>query len=218
MEDEAANIALDVMSDIIKAAETGVLKFTGKSSTFSTYIFAALKFKRSGKNKFYYPSEVRRKGLPAMEVYHFIFVEKYSNSEIISHIKGSFQISDKKIKEYINLACSFNEKECDRTAAKKMTTVESYDYILDAAPQREQGSTFTPQSEFFKQHDLKLLDNALSSLNKLEATIVKGYFLEGRWKSIKDMQADLKLKNGVYELKKVKEKIKRVIGDEFILE
>lgn len=218
LEEEAANLALDVMSDIIKAAETGTLKFTGKSSTFSTYIFAALKFKRSGKNKFYYPSEVKRKGLPAMDVYHYIFVEKYSDSEIISHIKGSFQISDEKIKEYINLACSFNEKEWNRTAAKKMTSIESYDHLLDVAPHKEQGNTLTPQGEFFKQHDLKLLNNALSSLNKLESTIIKGYFLEGRWKNIKEMQTELKLKNGVYELKKVKEKLRETLNVDIIFE
>lgn len=100
LEDEVASLSLDVMSDMIEAAESGTLKFTGKSATFSTYIFAALNFKRSGKKKFYYPSKVKRKGLHAMKVYHLLFAEKYSDSEIISVVKGSFQISDEKIKEY----------------------------------------------------------------------------------------------------------------------
>lgn len=49
-------------------------------------------------------------------------------------------------------------------------------------------------------------------------SIVKGYFLEERWSSIKEMQTDLKLKNGVYELKKAKNKLKNILEEDFILE
>ncbi len=217
LEDEVSELVLDTMSGIIEAAGKGALNFKGKAA-FSTYIFAALKYGKNDKKKIYYPSEVKRKGLPAMEIYRLLLIEKYSYMEILSSIKQSFQLSEEKIIEYINLASSYTEKEDKRISTRKQNVVDSYDRLLEETPQYEKGASLSAQSDYFKKYDCDLLNDALTTLTSTEKDIVEGHLLDNRWENIKEMQKELNLKNGVYEIKKVKEKIKRVIGDDFILE
>ncbi len=217
LEDEVSELVLDTMNDIIVAAENGTLSFKGKAA-FSTYIFSALKRKRSDKKRIYYPSEIKRRGVYAVEVYHLLLIKKYSNAEIILNMRNRFHLTEEEVTEYIHLSYSYTEKENNRISDRKQNVVDSYDRILEESPQKEKGTLSSVQSDFFKKQDLDLLEEAISSLNSTEKDIIEGHFLDNRWGNIKEMETELKLKNGVYEIKKAKGKLKSVLEDDFVLE
>ncbi len=213
LNDEASSLAVNTMEDIITSAVKGRLNYSGDAE-FSTYLYSALMNKYSGGRKFYYPSEVKRKGIYAMEVYRLLYVEKYTGGEIVNLLKGNLGITEEKIRKYVNLACSFHEKECVRKNRNNMMHVESYDHIIETSPHMEAAVRETPLDKYLKKSDLELLFRAVSILGEPGQTVIKGYYLEKRWRNIKEMEADLGLKNGSYELKKAREKLSEILKKE----
>ena len=212
MADAAADLALSTMEHLILRAEEGTLSYRG-SGGFSAYLSRALAFSYKAKVRIEYPTAVIRRGLPAMNAYRMVLVEGYDRAAVLRLLRQEFGIEETDAGELFDLVSIYQNREMEKNRKRPGKEAEgSLDEAVDEGGHPPKSREAGPEEAFFNAHRVGALENALNSLDELPAAIIRGYLLDGRWKKISEMEAELGLKNGSYELKKAKAELLRLLS------
>jgi hypothetical protein len=214
---DSAELAVDAMEDIITGAREGKLSFQGKSF-FSSYLYAAILNKHREGSKLYYPAEVKRRGMPAIEAYRLLLIEGYDPMEVGRILEQEYGLDWENAYPFIALAESYRNAEQERSRKRKKHAEDiSYDAMIEAGAPVDNpvltGKTQSapPEDEFLRREAKTILKKLVERLPEPSRSVITGYFLEKRWDSIKEMEAELGLKNGSYELKKARDMLAKII-------
>lgn len=202
--DEAAELALRTMETLILRAEGGTLGFSG-SGSFSAYLARSLQFAYKASVRIDYPVSIRRGGMKAMTAYRMVLAEGYDRATAIRLLAQEFSLRNDEAARLVDAALSFHERESekDRRRPGKYRHTSLERHPRDAEP--------TPEEGLILKDQLRIVAEAVDRLAEPAASVIRGFILEGRWKTLADMEADLGLTNGSYELKKAKEELRRLI-------
>ena len=206
-EDAVSSLVIDVMEDVIGSTRDNNLGYRG-SSSFSSYLFSALRNKHREKSKLYYPSEVQRHGMAAKHAYRLLLVERFSSLEVKRILQENYEIEGPNLGEIMALVRSYEMDESVRRRDRgEFNEDDSMDRLQEENPYGAPHNSSSAIADYLRQSEIDLLYRSLSRLEEPAQTILRGYMLEERWSSLAEMEEELGLKNGSYELKKAKKQL-----------
>lgn len=212
-EDAVSSLAIDVMEEIISSIRRGTLGFNG-SSAFSSYLFSAVKLKRLEKSKIYYPSEVQRHGPAATHAYRLLLIERLGTVEVERILRSRYELGDAAVVEIMALVGSYEFDEIQRRRDRdEFDEDSSVELLREESPYHLPHNKSSGLGDYIRKSEVDTLYSALSRLEEPAASIIRGYMLEGRWANLKEMEEELGLKNGSYELKKAKSRLRELVEE-----
>jgi hypothetical protein len=210
-EDEVSSLVIDVMEEIVTAIRDGRNTYSGKSA-FSSYLYSALRLKHLEKSKIYYPSQVEREGMAAKHAYRLLLVERFDAAQVEYILGQRYELSPERTREILALVRSYEHDETVRRRYRgEFSEDDSFERLREENPYGLPSSGETALSDYIKESEIKLLYEAISSLEEPAASVIRGYVLEGRWQNLKEMEEELGVKNGSYELKKAKQRLRKLM-------
>lgn len=222
--DAAADIALKVIESVCKLDNSGNIKFKG-SSKFSTYLQSAVSMAVSSRRRVDYPTDVTRFGAAAVNAYRMHLLDGYSVSEVTEYLIKERSIDNSDIPAILRLINKYVVDELQRQSKRpggvshaSLELLKDGRAGLDGSGGYEPSSHYHgPAESFERSTEKELIYWAVNKLGGTAKTVIKGYYLEERWETIAEMEKELGLKNGTYEIKKAKDKLHALIKAHNIL-
>lgn len=215
-EDAVSSLVVEVMEDIVTTTRKGTLSYRG-TAAFSSYLFSALKLKKLESRKIYYPREVERLGMAAKHAYRLLLIEDFEETEVLRIIQDWYELSAESTRTILNLIHTYSLDEVKRRRDRgEYHHDDSLERIYEDTPYKTPHTGTSALTEYLRKHEIELLYSAINGLEPTEQAIIRGYMIEGRWRTIAEMEAELHLKNGAYALKKIKKKLAEILEPQLI--